>query len=97
MKAACVTAGVEGGKQVVKEQVASGKFDPQEPSTVVEMTQDMHASVKSLMEKNFASLLYLGELGLEGLRQLCRDPDIEENPPEGDTLKVGSSSTTLGN
>lgn len=62
---------------------------------MVELTQAMHASVKSFMEKDFASLLHLGELDLEGLRQLCRDPDVEENPLEGDPLRVGSSFTTL--
>ncbi|CAH1439982.1 unnamed protein product [Lactuca virosa] len=88
-------AGVEGGRQVVKEQVASGRFDPQEPSNMVKLTQSMHASVKTFMETDFASFLHLSELDLEGLRQLCRDPGADENPPEGDPLKVGSSSSTL--
>lgn len=35
---------------------------------MVELTQAMNASVKSFMEIEFASLLYLGELDLEGLR-----------------------------
>ncbi|CAH1454424.1 unnamed protein product [Lactuca virosa] len=96
MKVTCVTTGVEGGRQVVNEQVASGRFDTQEPSTMVELSQVVHASVKKFMETDFAFLLYLCELDLEGLRQLCRDPDAAENRPEGDPLKVGSSSTTLG-
>ncbi|CAH1452298.1 unnamed protein product [Lactuca virosa] len=96
MKATYVAAGVEGGRQAVKGQVASGKFDPNETSAMVELTQAMHASVKAFMETNFASLLHLGELDLEGLHQLCREPDIEENSSEGEPLKVGSSFSTPG-
>lgn len=96
MMVACVTADVEGGKQAVKKQVASRKFNPQEPSIVVEITQAIHASVRSFMETYFSFLLYLGELNLEGLRHLRRDSNVKENPPEGDPFKVGSSSTTLG-
>ncbi|CAH1441317.1 unnamed protein product [Lactuca virosa] len=55
----------------------------------------MHASVRSFMETNFASLLHAGELDLEGHHQLCRDHDVENDPPEGDPFKVGSSSTAL--
>ncbi|CAI9268646.1 unnamed protein product [Lactuca saligna] len=52
------------------------------------MTQVMHASVRSFIETNFASLIYLDELDLEGLRQLCRDLEVEDNPPEGDLSKL---------
>lgn len=38
MKVACEVAGVEGGKQAVREQVASGRPDPTESSTVMELT-----------------------------------------------------------
>lgn len=62
---------------------------------MVELTRAMRASVKLFMEMDFASLLHLGEIDLEGLCQLC-DPDVEENPLEGDPLRVGSSFTTLG-
>lgn len=37
MKAACMAAGVEGGKQVMREQVAIRKFNHGEPSAVVEL------------------------------------------------------------
>ena len=36
MKVACVVVGMEGGKQVVREQVATKKIDPRELSVVVE-------------------------------------------------------------
>ncbi|CAH1438631.1 unnamed protein product [Lactuca virosa] len=65
MKAICVVAGVEGIKQVVKEQVPIGKINHGEPSSVVEQTQVMHASVKAFMETDFDSYLRLGELDLE--------------------------------
>ncbi|CAH1421590.1 unnamed protein product [Lactuca virosa] len=96
MKAACVAAGIEGGKQALKEQVASRKFNLREPSIMVEMTQAMHASVRSFMETNVASLLHLVELDLEGLRQLCRNPDVKDNPTKGDPFKFGFSSYDLG-
>ena len=38
MKEACMVVSVEGGKQVVREQVATGKFNPGEPSAIVEHT-----------------------------------------------------------
>ncbi|CAH1432670.1 unnamed protein product [Lactuca virosa] len=95
MKVACVAASVEGDRQAVKEHVASRRFNPQEPSVLVKLTQSMHTSVMTFMETDVASLLHLGELNLEGLRQFCRDPDVEEKSPEGNPLKVGSSSTTL--
>ncbi|CAH1417002.1 unnamed protein product [Lactuca virosa] len=75
MKAACMAAGMEGGKHAVREQATVGKFNPEEASAVVEQTQAMHASVKSFMETSFALYLHLGELDLAGLRQLCYDPD----------------------
>lgn len=56
-------------------------------SIVVEITQAMHASVRSFMETDFASLFHLGELDLEGLRPLCHDPNIEDNHPEGGYFK----------
>ncbi|CAI9281496.1 unnamed protein product [Lactuca saligna] len=95
MKTTCVANGVEEARQVVKEHVASGKFNLNEASAMVEITQAMQASGKSFMETYFSSFLHLGELDLECIRQLCRDPDIEDNPPESDPLKVGSSFNTL--
>lgn len=46
MKVACVATGVEGGKQAMKKQVASRKFDPYEANSIVEITQEMHAFVR---------------------------------------------------
>ncbi|CAI9302962.1 unnamed protein product [Lactuca saligna] len=45
---------------------------------------------------DFASYLHLFELVMEGLCQLCNDPDAEENQPEGSSSKVGPSSGPLG-
>lgn len=47
-----------------------------------------YALVKTFMETDFASLHHLGELDLEGIFQLCNDPDAEENLSEGVPLKV---------
>ncbi|CAH1449463.1 unnamed protein product [Lactuca virosa] len=82
MNAACVAAIVEGGKQAVREQVASRKFNPKEASAIVEQTQAIHASVKAFMEIYFTSYIFLGDMDLTGLRQLCCDLDLEENPLE---------------
>ncbi|CAH1451781.1 unnamed protein product [Lactuca virosa] len=88
--------GEEGVKQEVKEQVAAGKFNPKEPSAIVEMTQAMHALVRDFMEMDFTSYLHLGDLDLGGLRQLCNDPDVEDVPPEHDPSKAGTSSNLFG-
>ena len=36
MKATFITSNMEGGKQVVQEQIVTGKFTPRKPSTIVE-------------------------------------------------------------
>lgn len=81
MKATCIAVGVEGSKQVVQEQVHIRKFNHGEPSSVVEQTQAMHASVKAFMEIDFSSYLRLGELNLEGIHQLCSNHDAEWKQP----------------
>ncbi|CAH1431406.1 unnamed protein product [Lactuca virosa] len=91
-----MAVGVEGGKQVVREQVAYGKFDPGESSVIVELTHTMHASVKDFMKTNFASYLRLGEVDLGGLRLLCSDSYAEDVPPEHDPSRAGASSDSLG-
>lgn len=45
VKAACMAANVESGKEMVRKQVATGKYDPLEQSFVVLSADDMHASV----------------------------------------------------
>lgn len=96
MKATCVVAGVEGGKQTVIEQVTTGMFNPGELSVIVELNQAMHAYVKAFMEMDFASYLCLGELDLGSLCQLCNNPDVEDVPPEHDPSKASASSDSLG-
>ncbi|CAH1430253.1 unnamed protein product [Lactuca virosa] len=85
-----------GEGQAVCEQVVTGKFVFGEPSVVVEHTQGMHDAVKSFMETDFASYLRLGELDMEGLRQLCRDQDAKGDHPEGDSSKTRPSSNPPG-
>ncbi|CAI9271418.1 unnamed protein product [Lactuca saligna] len=89
MKAACITAGVEGGKQVIREQISTEKFMSDEPSTLLEHTQVMHENVKFLLENDFASYLHLGELDMEGLRQLWSDLDAEDLYSSGWTAFLG--------
>lgn len=72
------------------------KFDPEESSTILELTQAMHTDVKDFLETDFASYLRLCELDLGGLRQLCIDPDVEDVPPEHDPSRDGASSDSLG-
>lgn len=95
IKAACMAAGVEGGKQVVRVQVATVKFTLGEPSAVVEHTQAMHASVKTFMDTNFTSYLRLGELNVEGFCRLCSDSDDDDYQPEGSSSRVGPPSVLL--
>lgn len=96
MKAVCMAAGVEGGKQVIREQVATKRFIPGESSAFPGHTQAMHAEVNSFLETNFDSYLRLRELNMEDLRQLCGDPDVEERCTEGSTFGAGPSFTPSG-
>lgn len=91
VKDACMAVGVLGGKQVIREQVASGKFTPGEPSALLKYTQAIHVEVNSFLEKDFASYLQLGELDMEGLRLLCTDPDFAGECPKGSTSRSGPS------
>ncbi|CAH1415542.1 unnamed protein product [Lactuca virosa] len=91
---ACVVAGVENGKQMIRAQVAYGKFVSGEPDATVENAQAMHAAIKSFMETDFSSYVRLGELDIGGLRQMCDDPDSEEGHLEGGSSHVGPYSTT---
>lgn len=75
MKATFMDAGIKGGKLVIREQIATRTFMPDEPSTLLEHTQEMHVEMKSFLETDFASYLHLGELDTEGLCQLCNDPN----------------------
>lgn len=63
----------------------------------MELTQEIHASMKAFMQINSASYLHLGELDLADLHQLCCDTDVEENSLEGRPLNVGPSSNSLRN
>lgn len=55
MKVASMATEVEGGKQVIREEISIGKFMPGEPSTLLEHTLALHAEVKSFLETDFAS------------------------------------------
>ncbi|CAH1445154.1 unnamed protein product [Lactuca virosa] len=95
MKVVYMDASVEGGKQVVREKVATGKFILGEPSALVEHTQAMHASLKTFVNTDFSSYLRLSELDMEGINRLCSDSDAEDNQPEFSSYKVRPSSNPL--
>ncbi|CAH1452882.1 unnamed protein product [Lactuca virosa] len=88
MKATCMATGVEGGKQVIREQISTRKFVPGKLSTLLEYTQAMHAEVKSFLETEFVSYLHLGDLYIEGLHQLCNDSDAEWNHLDANTSRA---------
>lgn len=85
-----------GGKQAFCEQVAAWKFVFGNLSAIMEHTHAMYVAVKSFMEKEFAFHLLLGELYMEGLLQLCRDPDAEGRHTKGGSSNVGPSSNPSG-
>lgn len=70
LKATCVATGMEGGEQVVREQLVTRNFNLVEPSATSQLTQAMHASMKAFLDKDFASYLCLGELDKAGFHQL---------------------------
>ena len=47
IKATFMVAGVEVGKQVIREQITTRKFMPGKLSTLLEYTQAMHVEMKS--------------------------------------------------
>ena len=63
----------------------------------MEKIQAMHEFLKNFMETKFASYLCLSGLDLVGLRHLCRDANVVENPSEGRSLTVGPSSNPPDN
>ncbi|CAI9270692.1 unnamed protein product [Lactuca saligna] len=91
MKRTCMVAGVENGKQEVREQVIAGKFVPGEAAATTKHIQAMHVVVKAFMEIDFASYLHLCELDMAGLWQLCDDSDAEDSLVEGGSSHAGAS------
>lgn len=69
--------GMEDGREVIREQIATINFIPGEPSTLLEHTRAMHAEVKYFLETDFASNLHFDELDMDDLLQLCSNPDAE--------------------
>lgn len=96
MKATYMEVGVESGKQIIRKQVASGKFTPGEMSALLEYTQAMHVEVKSFLETDFASYLHFGNLDMDGILLLCSDPDIEGECHEGSTSGTKPSPPAPG-
>lgn len=74
---------IESGTQAVRRQLATKKFNPEEPSAILQLAQAMHATIKAFLETIFSLYLCLGELDLAGLPQLFLDPLVEERPPMG--------------
>lgn len=50
---------VEGGKQAIREDVATRDFVTRKPSVVVEHTQAMHDAIKSFFRKTFPPIFAL--------------------------------------
>ncbi|CAH1445427.1 unnamed protein product [Lactuca virosa] len=96
MKEPCMAPGVESGKHVIREKNFTRKFVHGEPSTLLEHTQAMHAEVKSFLETDLASYIHLGDLDIEGLRQLCNDLDVEGKHIEANTSEALPSHTPHG-
>ncbi|CAH1452683.1 unnamed protein product [Lactuca virosa] len=86
LMAACVAASVERGKQAVLVLFSGSGSGPSESGVVVRSTDAMHASIRAFVEIDFASYLWLGDLGLADLRQLC--PEEEDAIPD-DGVKGG--------
>ncbi|CAI9273484.1 unnamed protein product [Lactuca saligna] len=73
--------------------VSAGKFVSREPNATSKHAQAMHDAIKSFMETDIASYLFLGELDIGGLRQICDDPDYEEGHLENGASHAEPSST----
>ncbi|CAI9297081.1 unnamed protein product [Lactuca saligna] len=96
MKTTYMAVWVEHGKQVIREPISLKKFVTSKSSALPELTKGKHVELKSFLEIDFSSYLRLGELDMKDLRQLCSDPNVEEEHPKGSTFGVGPSSTPPG-
>ncbi|CAI9283256.1 unnamed protein product [Lactuca saligna] len=77
VKAACVAAGIERGKKMVRVWSASSIPGSSDPVVVARSVDPMHAVVKAFSEMDSASYLRLGELDLADLHQLCFEEEEE--------------------
>ncbi|CAI9280427.1 unnamed protein product [Lactuca saligna] len=67
-------------------ELAQGQLFPGlRPIKATCMDVRVEGEVKSFLETNFASYLHLGELDIEGLRQLCDNLDAEVKHLEANT------------
>lgn len=55
LKARCMVAGIESGKQPVWKQLATRKFDPAEQGAAAQSVHAMHATIKAFLEKKISS------------------------------------------
>ncbi|CAH1426963.1 unnamed protein product [Lactuca virosa] len=75
VKAACLAAGVENGKQVARTWSAGNSLGSSDPNVVAQSIDAMHAAIRAFSETDFVSYLRLGELSLADLRQLYSEEE----------------------
>lgn len=75
VKAACVAASIESGKQVTRGWPASGALGLSNPKAMARSVEVIQATIRAFSELNFMSYLRLGELGLADLHQLSSDDE----------------------
>ncbi|CAH1436356.1 unnamed protein product [Lactuca virosa] len=75
VKAACVAAGMERGKQVALVFSSGSGSGPSEPGAIARSIEAMHVAIRAFAETDFVSYLRLDELGFADLRQLCSEEE----------------------
>lgn len=75
MKATCMAASVERGKQAALVLSPSCDFGPSELGAMARSIDGMHTAIRAVAEKHFTSYLSLGEPGLTDLCQLCSEEE----------------------
>lgn len=71
IKNMCFVAGEESGREALRKVVVIGMFDPSAASSTSSHSWEMVDVIDMFISCNYASMMKLGTLNIDGLRQLC--------------------------
>ncbi|CAH1426485.1 unnamed protein product [Lactuca virosa] len=77
----CFVAGEESGREALRTVVVVGTFDPSASSSTSSHSREMVDVIDVFISCNYASMMKLGTLNIDGLRQLCADDDHRGEGP----------------
>ncbi|CAH1417658.1 unnamed protein product [Lactuca virosa] len=84
IKNMCFAAGEESDGVALSKEVVVGAFDPNAASSTSSHSGEMVDEIKSFISYDYASMMKLGSLDIDGLCQLCADDDHGGVGPNND-------------